>query len=200
MTPREAYIKQYAKDAQDATSLNRKIFPETVLTVAILESTGNVNGAYLPGMSKLATDANNHFGIKVSTGWNGDTIEMQTTEVIRNPAYPPFPPEFLTIPQTAKFRKYATVKDSYKDFVKFLTDNPRYAANGLFEAKTPGEQFQALQRAGYATNPQYASLLNTIYVTLRASFDEYLQRAKSGWGWLVPVSILSAILIFSQSK
>jgi len=64
----------------------------------------------------------------------------------------------------APFRKYATVTDSFRDRNRFLARNPRYTNNGVFSAPDPASQCRALQRAGYATDPEYADKLITLIV------------------------------------
>ncbi|HTE28944.1 MAG TPA: glucosaminidase domain-containing protein, partial [Chryseolinea sp.] len=59
----------------------------------------------------------------------------------------------------AEFRAYETDLDSFQDRVRFLKQNKRYKSHGVFEAKTPAAQAQALQEAGYATDPHYAQKL-----------------------------------------
>ena len=54
---------------------------------------------------------------------------------------------------------YITFDKSSDDYVKFLKTNKRYEKAGGFKSKTSGEFFSALQTAGYATDPNYASKL-----------------------------------------
>lgn len=134
------------KNAAIAATQGTGIFPETMLTQAALES-GN-------GNSGLTKQANNFFGIKVSSAWGMKPyVEMPTWEVING----------KNVKVNARFRKYATAKEGFADYVNFLKVNQRYAKAGVFKAKTPVEQFKALQAAGYATDPDYASKLIGIY-------------------------------------
>jgi flagellar protein FlgJ len=151
MITREQFVKQYFPIAA-AVATGSGIFPEVVISAAILESSGKINGVYYPGQSLLAQRANNFFGIKNSAAWKGPTITLNTGEVYNGIR--------VTVPGT--FRKYTTARDSFADYIKFLQDNPRYKNAGVFAAKTPQEQTAALQRAGYATDPNYSSLLNSI--------------------------------------
>ncbi|MEO8475135.1 MAG: glucosaminidase domain-containing protein, partial [Chryseolinea sp.] len=48
---------------------------------------------------------------------------------------------------------------SFDDRIKFLLKNTRYAKGGVFNAISPAEQAERLQRCGYATDPAYASKL-----------------------------------------
>ena len=71
----------------------------------------------------------------------------------------------------AKFRAYSSYEESFKDYAKLMQDSPRY--QGVMANAKSAEGFaQGLQRAGYATDPQYANKLSkVINTTLR------LQRA-----------------------
>ena len=121
------------------------LFPSVKLAQAALES----------GWGKSVV-GNNMFGIKASGStspyWHGESVSAGTSEY-QNGAY---------TGTTGSFRKYATVSDSIRDHTWFLTHNGRYAKAGVFTAKTPEEQARALQNAGYATDPAYASKLISI--------------------------------------
>jgi flagellum-specific peptidoglycan hydrolase FlgJ len=89
----------------------------------------------------LATEANNHFGIKCHKEWEGDTIKHDDDE------------------RQECFRKYSQVEESYSDHSQFLLSRPRYAK--LFELDIMDYKAwaQELKAAGYATNPLYADRL-----------------------------------------
>jgi uncharacterized FlgJ-related protein len=92
------------------------------------------------GTSKLATEGNNHFGIKCH-GWTGKAMYLDDDE------------------KGECFRVYESAGESYEDHSKFLTDNKRY--NSLFELEITDYSSWAngLKSAGYATNPKYADQL-----------------------------------------
>lgn len=109
------------------------------------------------------SSSNNLFGIKAGPGWNGPVAEVTTTEYINGRA----------TKVKAKFRAYASAEESFADYARLMKNNPRYervmaqASNGNAKQWASG-----LQRAGYATDPQYADkLTRVINTTLR------LQRA-----------------------
>ena len=157
MFSREAFTKQFFPVALTA-SAGTGIFPETIITAAILESSGQVNGTWYVGASKLANDYNNYFGIKAGTGWTGPTVNMKTGE---------YTPGGVPYNITDSFRAYPSVNDSFNDYVNFLKVNPRYTAAGVFTASNPYEQFQRLKDAGYATNPNYASLMTSVLNSIK---------------------------------
>lgn len=103
----------------------------------------------------------NLFGIKAGAGWKGKVAEVTTTEYVNG------------VPQktVAKFRAYNSYEESFRDYARLISDSPRYAQvrqqTGSVQAYASG-----LQRAGYATDPDYANKLSrAINTTLR------LQRA-----------------------
>ena len=93
------------------------------------------------GKSKLATEANNHFGIKCHNDWKGQTIRYNDDR--RNEC----------------FRKYSNSAESFRDHSDFLKNTPRYKF--LFDLKVTDYKGWArgLKKAGYATNPDYAGML-----------------------------------------
>jgi flagellum-specific peptidoglycan hydrolase FlgJ len=130
------------------------VYPETLISQAILESSGDYNGSWLVGGSKLARESNNFFGIKASSKWKGKTYNIDTGEVFGG----------KKVVVNADFRAYNSVKDSIKDYIKFLKENPRYA-NAL-QGKDYYSQAKELQKAGYATAPNYADTLKGVVTPL----------------------------------
>lgn len=59
------------------------------------------------------------------------------------------------VKEVAAFRSYSSFEQSFHDYVSFLQGNDRYQ-NALDSAANPERFMQELQRAGYATDPQYA--------------------------------------------
>lgn len=123
------FIKSIEKGAKKSYK-KYGIYPSVTIAQAILESGW--------GKSKLATDSKNIFGIKADSSWNGEYVEVITSENYDD-----------TI--TAKFRKYEDVNKSIEDHAKFLIENPRYKDHGVFKAKNYKNQSQALEDAGYST-------------------------------------------------
>ena len=126
-----SYIKEYHKIAVDHQK-QYKIPASITLAQGLLES-----GA---GKSRLATEANNHFGIKCHD-WTGKRI-FQADDGPND-----------------CFRKYSHAKDSYADHSLFLTGRPRYAS--LFKLSVTDYRGWAkgLQQCGYATDRAYANKL-----------------------------------------
>ena len=152
MTP-TAFLNKFG-NAFAVACLGTGLFPSVKLAQAAIESGW---GKSVPG--------NNLFGIKASGShtpyWNGDYVTAGTTEY-HDGSY---------VPQNSRFRKYATVGDSVKDHTYFLQQYKRYAK--VFTAQTPEEQANALQEAGYATDPNYAGKIISIINTYNFKrFDE----------------------------
>lgn len=102
-------------------------------------------------------ESNNLFGIKAGANWNGPVVEATTTEVIDGRA----------VKVKARFRAYASAEESFRDYANLISNNSRYA--GVMQSRGDARAFaQNLQKAGYATDPQYADKLGrVINTTLR---------------------------------
>ena len=97
------------------------------------------------------SNANNLFGIKAGPGWKGKVATAVTTEYVNGQPHQ----------RVEKFRAYATPADSFKDYARMLTNNPRYE-KVLNHAGDASAFAHGLQRAGYATDPQYGAKLSKI--------------------------------------
>lgn len=155
-TARTQWAQANAAAAVAATA-GSGIFPSVLLSQAIIESSGLVNGIYVPGQSLLAKNYNNFFGIKASSQWKGKTITLQTGEVVNG--------KRVTVPGV--FRVYDSPKDSFSDFVSFLKTNPRYTTAGVFTATTPEQQAERIAAAGYATDPQYSAIVKSVIAQIK---------------------------------
>ena len=99
--------------------------------------------------------SNNYFGIKAGASWRGRSVTADTTEFMNG----------IAGNERARFRAYGSVAENMSDYVRLLSNNPRYAA-----ALNTGSDVQAfgtaLQRGGYATDPQYAEKLTAVAAKL----------------------------------
>ena len=101
LTARENYIETYSDWA--VREMKRTGIPASItLAQGILES-GN-------GQSRLATEGNNHFGIKCHEDWDGRTMFLDDDR----------PDEC--------FRVYRNARQSFKDHSEFLVSRSRYDA------------------------------------------------------------------------
>lgn len=132
----EAYIEKYYKIAM--REMNDYGIPASItLAQGILESAA--------GTSRLAVQANNHFGIKCHNDWSGEKIYHDDDK------------------NNECFRKYTRAEESFVDHSQFLKDRARYSF--LFELdKTDYKAWaKGLKQAGYATDPNYPTrLINLI--------------------------------------
>lgn len=97
------------------------------------------------------TNSNNLFGIKATPDWKGKVVEATTTEYVNGKAQT----------KVERFRAYDSYADSFKDYARLITSNPRYE-KVLASAGDASAFAQGLQKAGYATDPQYANKLTSI--------------------------------------
>lgn len=127
------------------------------------EQTTGVPAKFMLGQAALETgwgkrmirnadgsNSNNLFGIKAGAGWKGKVATAVTTEYVNGK------------PQTKveKFRAYDSPADSFRDYANMIAKNPRYEkVIGSSDAATFA---QGLQRAGYATDPNYAAKLTRL--------------------------------------
>lgn len=102
------------------------------------------------------SDSHNLFGIKAGKEWNGKVAEVTTTEYHNGTASK----------QVERFRAYDSYTEGFQDYVKLLSDNPRYA--GVLDQGDSKAFAQALQQAGYATDPRYADKLVSVIGSVRA--------------------------------
>ena len=102
----------------------------------------------------------NLFGVKASGNWKGKVTEITTTEFENGEAKK----------VKAKFRVYSSYLEALSDYVGLLTRNPRYAA--VTSASTAEQGAQALQNAGYATDPQYARKLTGMIQQLKSMSEK----------------------------
>ena len=144
---REEYINKYQKSAINQMK-KYKIPASITLAQGILESNN--------GNSRLATKANNHFGIKCHSSWNGKKIYADDDK------------------KNECFRSYKNVASSFEDHSLFLTKYDRYKF--LFDYKLTDYKSWAkgLKNAGYATNKKYADILIKIIEENKLyKFDNY---------------------------
>lgn len=120
---------------------------ETILAQAAQETGWGQH--QLPG-------THNIFNIKADSGWHGPSATFNVPEIENGKKV------WLDQP----FRVYGSNEEALLDRVAFLQDNPRYAKAGLLDEGTRGDLYkeaQALQKAGYATDSNYADGLVRVF-------------------------------------
>jgi flagellar protein FlgJ len=128
--------------------------PRALVAQAALETGW---GTHMPADAQGAS--NNYFGIKAGASWSGASVAADTTEFTQGVAGN----------ERARFRAYGSVAENLEDYVRVLRE-PRYAA-ALGTGSDVRAFATALQRGGYATDPDYARKL----VSVAGQVDEQLQ-------------------------
>ena len=107
--------------------------------------------------------SHNLFNIKAGKRWAGDTVSTATTEYSNG----------VATRENARFRSYGSYAESFRDYARLISSNPRYAA--VLGQDDAAAFARGLQSAGYATDPLYADKLariingNTLRTALAAS-------------------------------
>jgi flagellar protein FlgJ len=148
-------VKPYAEKA--AAELN--VSTDVLLAQAALETGW---GKFLIHDTK-GNNTFNIFNIK-ATAWQGKSVTVNTLENKQGVAQQ----------ERSAFRQYEGYAQSFADYVSLIKDNPRYK-----EALASGDDSEgyadALQKAGYATDPEYAQkikrLLNSDSIRAATSVD-----------------------------
>ncbi|MDI9819488.1 MULTISPECIES: glucosaminidase domain-containing protein [unclassified Legionella] len=141
------FVKSVWPYAQQAASL-LGLDPKLLMAQAALET----------GWGQFVTkdaegnSSNNFFNIKAATNTSQDAVRIQTTEYLAD----------TPIKINASFRKYPTVEHGFNDYVALIKGSNRYET-ALANTNNPERYVDELHRAGYATDPAYASKVLAIY-------------------------------------
>ena len=139
MNGNREFIQKVADLAQADWKENSVILPSVTIAQAILESGW--------GKSGLTVKGNALFGIKAGTSWKGKRLSLKTWEVY----------DGKRVDITDAFRVYDSWEESVADHSDFLRSLSRYKA---IVGNTDAEEVcRLLQKAGYATAPNYAETL-----------------------------------------
>lgn len=151
MTPRE-FVSKYISSAIQSEK-DTGVPALVTLAQAAVESGW---GERAPG--------NNFFGIKADPSWKGSIQVLQTREVING----------QNVIVSAKFRKYSTPEESFRDHGFFLIKNKNYSP--AFLTSTPEDFAIAVANGGYATDPSYGKTLVKVIGLIRPMAGEHEQR------------------------
>ena len=134
---------------------NLGVDPRVLVAQAALETGWGERMARTPD----GRPSHNLFGIKAH-GWGGAVTTVPTLE-FRDGALQR---------EVAQFRAYGSPAEAFDDYLRFLTDNPRYR-QALAAGDATGFA-RGLQAAGYATDPDYADkILGVMASPLLADLD-----------------------------
>ena len=140
------------------------IDPRNLIAQAALETNW---GTRVPHDSQ-GRSTNNLFGVKAGAQWNGASVAAGTQEYENGTA----------ISTTGQFRAYDSREQSFQDYVTLLRGNPRYA--GALNTGSNVHAFaSALQRGGYATDPDYATKVTAIAAAVGSRTASVEQSFKS---------------------
>lgn len=148
--PQLAYARSWASTA--VREMYRSGVPASItLAQGILESRS--------GQSALSTEGNNHFGIKCHSDWKGRSMRVDDDR------------------KNECFRVYDSADESFRDHSDFLRYSDRYKMLFEFEVTDYESWAHGLKKAGYATDPAYASkLIKIIEDYGLAEYDTMSQR------------------------
>lgn len=140
------YIIKYQQLA--ITEMQLTGIPASITLAQALHESAN-------GTSQLAVKANNHFGVRCSSNWNGKRFHRNGNK------------------KNYCFRKYNTVEEAYQDRSSFLSKNKKYAFLFKYNQQDYVHWAKGLQRAGYASSKTYAKqLIKTIERYNLAQYDK----------------------------
>lgn len=149
---KEAFVQALLPSAT-AAGQQLGVDPQALIAQAALETNW---GRSMPRTAEGGCSFN-LFGIKAGSNWTGATADAATTEVLDGKAQR----------QTASFRSYDSPEACMADYARLLSASPRYSA-ALGSGSDLAGFAGALQRGGYATDPDYASKLATLAQQLKS--------------------------------
>ncbi len=120
--------------------------PQAILAQAALESGWGKRQIKLEDGSL----SHNLFGIKANANWEGKVASVKTTEYVHGVAQQ----------RVERFRAYDSYQDAFSDYAELLKTAPRY--RGVLNSQETGDFAQGLQKAGYATDPNYAAKISRV--------------------------------------
>jgi peptidoglycan hydrolase FlgJ len=153
------------------------IDPRNLIAQAALETNW---GTRVPRDAQ-GRSTNNLFGVKAGGQWNGASVTAETQEY-QNGA---------TTNITGEFRAYDSREQSFQDYVTLLRSSPRYSA-ALNTGSNVRAFASALQRGGYATDPDYASKVTAVAAAVGSRSAALEQSFKSAS--IVPITPTTGIL------
>jgi flagellar protein FlgJ len=140
------FVQDLWPQAQEAGQL-LGVDPRHLIAQAALETNWGRN---VP-QDSTGRCSNNLFGMKASADWTGATVTNDTQEFQNG----------VATNTSAPFKAYATAAQSFQDYVALLRNSPRYSS----ALNTGGDVrafASALQRGGYATDPEYANKIAAV--------------------------------------
>ncbi|WP_284202404.1 flagellar assembly peptidoglycan hydrolase FlgJ [Psychromonas marina] len=136
-------LMPYAKKAAKALGIS----PEVLVAQSALETGWG---------KKVINNSDNQssfnlFNIKAHRSWQGDKVAKDSLEVENG----------IGVKRRSDFRAYDNYEQSFADYGKFISTNQRYQ-EALQQGTNADRYIEEIQKAGYATDPQYADKIKQI--------------------------------------
>lgn len=147
-----SFLIEHAQAAQRTASASGIPAPFMLAQAALETGWGQREIRYPDGRT-----SHNLFGIRAGANWKGPTVDVWTTEYVNG----------VSQRMVGRFRAYGSYEESFADYARLIGQQPRYA-QVMRSTGDPAAFASALQSAGYATSPRYASALQaTIHTALQ---------------------------------
>lgn len=143
----QSFIEQLYPAAQQAAE-QLGIDPKALLAQAAIETGWGKHMIH----NTSGQNSHNLFGIKADRRWQGDRAMVDTIEFEQG----------VAATKKAPFRMYDSFGESLQDYVSFVQQNSRYQ-EAVKQTQSPQEYFSELQKAGYATDPDYADKVISVF-------------------------------------
>ena len=143
----QSFIEQLYPAAQQAAE-QLSLDPKALLAQAAIETGWGQHMIH----NTSGQNSHNLFGIKADRRWQGDRAMVNTIEFEQG----------VPASKKAPFRVYDSFADSMQDYVGFVKQNPRYE-EAVKQSQSPQDYFSELQKAGYATDPDYANKVMAVF-------------------------------------
>ena len=140
LSPKQQFVEQllpYAKQAAQQIGVDESVL---IAQAALETGWGKAVIKHEDGRSSF-----NLFNIKAGRGWQGAKVDKVSLEYR----------DGVARKQKSAFRAYQSYQESFMDYARFIKQNPRYG-QALKQAGDAEQYMHELQKAGYATDPDYA--------------------------------------------
>lgn len=136
-------LKPHAEKAAAELNIN----PDVLIAQIALETGWGKHVIH----DKQGQNSFNLFNIKAGSQWQGDKVNVSTLEFR----------DGIAANEKADFRKYTDYADSFSDYVQLMKNSSRYE-KVLQKGNDSAAYAEALQSAGYATDPEYAQKIKRL--------------------------------------
>jgi flagellar protein FlgJ len=136
-------LKPHAEKAAAELNIN----PDVLIAQVALETGWGKHVIH----DKHGENSFNLFNIKAGSQWQGDKVNVSTLEYR----------DGIAANEKADFRKYQNYADSFSDYVQLMKNSSRYE-QVLQKGTDSAAYAEALQSAGYATDPVYAQKIKRL--------------------------------------